>query len=32
MYEAFRPDGKPTLETLARVIRALGLKLTVRAG
>ena len=31
MYKAFRPEGNPTLETLARVIRALGLKLTVRA-
>ena len=31
MYKAFRPEGNPTLDTLARVIRALGLKLTVRA-
>ena len=31
MYKAFRPEGNPTLETLARVIRALDLKLTVRA-
>ena len=31
MYKAFRPEGNPTLETLARVIRALGLKLTIRA-
>jgi probable addiction module antidote protein len=31
MYKTFRPEGNPTLETLARVIRALGLKLTVRA-
>jgi len=29
MYKAFRPGGNPTLETLARVIRALGLKLAV---
>ena len=25
MYKAFRPEGNPTLDTLARVIRALGL-------
>jgi probable addiction module antidote protein len=31
MYKAFRPEGNPTLETLARVMKALGLKLTVRA-
>jgi probable addiction module antidote protein len=31
MYKAFRPEGNPTLDTLARVIRALGLKLTVHA-
>jgi len=31
MYKAFRPEGNPTLDTLARVIKALGLKLTVRA-
>jgi probable addiction module antidote protein len=31
MYKAFRPEGNPTLDTLARVVRALGLKLTVRA-
>ena len=31
MYKAFRPEGNPTLETLARIIRALGLRLTVRA-
>jgi probable addiction module antidote protein len=31
MYKAFRPEGNPTLDTLARVIRALGLKLAVRA-
>jgi probable addiction module antidote protein len=31
MYKAFRPEGNPTLDTLARVIGALGLKLTVRA-
>jgi probable addiction module antidote protein len=30
MYKAFRPEGNPTLDTLARVIKALGLKLTVR--
>ena len=30
-YKAFRPEGNPTLETLPRVMRALGLKLTVRA-
>ena len=29
MYKAFRPGGNPTLEMLARVIRALGLKLAV---
>jgi probable addiction module antidote protein len=29
MYKAFRPDGNPTLDTLTRVVRALGLKLTV---
>jgi probable addiction module antidote protein len=32
MYKAFRRDGNPTLETLARVLRALGLKLSVHAG
>src|SRR5215472_11521319 len=31
MYKAFRPEGNSTLETLARVIRALGLQLAVRA-
>ena len=31
MYKAFRPEGNPTLDTLARVIRALGLKLKVDA-
>jgi probable addiction module antidote protein len=31
MYKAFRPEGNPTLDTLARVVKALGLKLTVRA-
>jgi probable addiction module antidote protein len=31
MYKAFRPEGDPTLETLALVISALGIKLTVRA-
>jgi probable addiction module antidote protein len=31
MYKAFRPEGNRTLETLARVVRALGLKLSVRA-
>ena len=31
MYKAFRPEGNPTLDTLARVVGALGLKLTVRA-
>ena len=31
MYKAFRPEGNPTLDTLARVVRALGLKLAVRA-
>lgn len=31
MYKAFRPEGNPTLDTLARVVRALGLKLCVRA-
>jgi probable addiction module antidote protein len=30
MYKAFRPEGNPTLDTLARVISALGLKLTIR--
>ena len=30
MCKAFRPNGNPTLDTLARVIRALGLKLTIR--
>jgi DNA-binding phage protein len=29
MYQTFRPEGKPTLDTLARVIRAFGLKLKV---
>jgi probable addiction module antidote protein len=31
MSKAFRPEENPTLDTLASVIRALGLKLTVRA-
>jgi probable addiction module antidote protein len=31
MYKGLRPEGNPTLDTLARVVRALGLKLTVRA-
>jgi probable addiction module antidote protein len=31
IYKAFSEDGNPTLETLTGVIRALGLKLTVRA-
>lgn len=31
MDKAFRPEGNPTLDTLARVVRALGLKLAVRA-
>jgi len=30
MYKAFRPEANPALDTLARVISALGLKLTVR--
>jgi len=30
MYKAFRPEGNPRLDTLARVIRAPGFKLTVR--
>jgi probable addiction module antidote protein len=30
MYKAFRPEGNPTLETLAGVMKAMGLKLTVR--
>jgi probable addiction module antidote protein len=31
MHKAFRPKGNRTLETLARVIKALGLKLIARA-
>jgi probable addiction module antidote protein len=31
MYKVLRPEGNPTLDTLARVVRALGLELTVRA-
>jgi probable addiction module antidote protein len=31
MHKAFRLEGKPILETLARVIKAPGLKLTARA-
>lgn len=31
IYKAFSEGGNPTLETLTGVIRALGLKLTVRA-
>jgi probable addiction module antidote protein len=31
IYKAFSEGGNPTLETLSGVIRALGLKLTVRA-
>jgi probable addiction module antidote protein len=31
MHNALRPEGNPRLDTLARVVRALGLKLTVRA-
>ncbi len=31
MYKAFRPEGNPTLDTLARVVRALDLELAVRA-
>lgn len=30
MYRAFRPEGNPTLDTLVRVMRALGLKLIAR--
>lgn len=29
MYKAFRPDGNPTLETLAAVARALGYRLSI---
>ena len=32
MYKAFRREGNPTLETLAGVLKAMGLKLTVQAG
>lgn len=31
LYKAFSEGGNPTLETLSGVIKALGLKLTVRA-
>lgn len=31
MYKAFRREGNPTLETLASVLKALGVKLAVRA-
>jgi DNA-binding phage protein len=31
MYKAFRPEGNPTVDTLARVVWALGLELTARA-
>jgi probable addiction module antidote protein len=31
MHKTFRPEGNPTLERLARVIKALGLKLAARA-
>ncbi len=30
LYKALRPEGNPTLDTLARVIRVLGMKLAVR--
>lgn len=30
MYKAFRREGNPTLETLTKVMKALGLKLTVQ--
>ena len=30
MYKAFRPEGNPTLETLTGVMKAMGLKLTIR--
>ena len=31
MYKAFRREGNPTLETLASVMKAMGMKLTVRS-
>jgi len=31
MYKSFRPDGNPTLDTVTRVTRALGLQLLVRS-
>lgn len=31
LYKAFREGGNPTLETLAKVTAALGLRLTVKA-
>jgi probable addiction module antidote protein len=31
MYEAFRRDGNPTRETLASVVKALGMKLSIQA-
>jgi probable addiction module antidote protein len=30
MYKAFRREGNPTLETLTKVMKALGLKLAVK--
>jgi probable addiction module antidote protein len=30
MYKAFRREGNPTLETLTSVIKALGMKLSIR--
>jgi probable addiction module antidote protein len=31
MYQAFRRGGNPTLETLASVVKALGMKLSIQA-
>jgi probable addiction module antidote protein len=31
IYKALRPGGNPTLDTISRVLRALGLKLSVHA-
>lgn len=31
MYKAFRREGSPTLDTLTKVMKALGLKLSVQA-